>query len=153
MNSIAILLITATLCLHYAHASSLAEQENQNAKEDNDIVKTTIESGGALYLGLNSTILWVAVLGLGVLALAVYLFAAPSLFGGDDTSEYSNQRYSNYYDPDLEAANSPTALAALRYAQEAQAAQQASARTKRAMDESKFLFMINFERLDYRAFL
>ena len=153
MNSITFVLLTASLCLHFAHASSLAEQENQSAKEDSDSLKTTIESGGALYLGLNSTILWVAVLGLGVLALAAYLFAAPSLFGGDDTSEYSNQRYSNYYDPDLEAANSPTALAALRYAQEAQAAQQASARTKRAMDESKFLFMINFERLDYRAFL
>ena len=137
MNSIAILLITATLCLHYAHASSLAEQETQNAKEDNDIVKTTIESGGALYLGLNSTILWVAVFGLGALALAAYLFGVSSLFE-DTTSEFNNQRYTNYYDPDLQAADSPTALAALRYAQEAQAAQQASTRSKRAMDESKF---------------
>ena len=137
MNSISIVLITALLCLHYAHASSSAEQEIQNAKEDNDIVKTTIESGGALYLGLNSTILWVAVLGLGALALAAYFFGVSSLFG-DESSEYSNQRYTNYYDPDLQAADSPTALAALRYAQEAQAAQQASARSKRAMDESKF---------------
>ena len=137
MNSIRVLLITATLCLHYAHASSLAEHENQNAKEDNDIVKTTIESGGALYLGLNSTILWVAVFGLGALALAAYLFGVSSLFE-DTASEFNNQRYTNYYDPDLQAADSPTALAALRYAQEAQAAQQASTRSKRAMDESKF---------------
>ena len=140
MNTISFVLIIATLCLHYAHASSLVEQDNLQAKEDNDLVKTTFSSGGSLYLGLNSTILWVAVLGLGALALAAYVFGVSSLLGGDDTSGYGNQRYSHYYDPDLQAANSPTALAALRYAQEAQAAQQsqASARSKRAMDESKF---------------
>ena len=141
MNTISSVLVLAILCLHYAQANSLTEQDNHHAKEDNlqDLVKTTFSSGGSLYLGLNSTILWVAVLGLGALALAAYVFGVSSLLGGDDNSGY-NQRYTNYYDPDLQAANSPTALAALRYAQEAQAAQQsqASARSKRAMDESKF---------------
>ena len=62
MNSIIFILLTATLCLHFAHASSLAEQENKNAKEDSDSLKTTIESGGALYLGSIGRIFFVEIL-------------------------------------------------------------------------------------------
>ena len=131
MNIIITLLI-ATLCFNGA----LAENKYQDAI--NEITRPTFSSGGALYLGLNSTVVWLAVLGLGALALVAYLVGISTLLGGDDTSGY-NQRYSNYYDPDLQAANSPTALAALAYAKDAQAAQQkASARAKRAIDESKF---------------
>ena len=142
MNAMITLLIT-TLCLHSAFASPLSEHEDKNDEADNDLTRTTFSSGGSLYLGLNSTILWIAVLGLGALALAAYLFGISTLLGGDDTSGY-NQRYSNYYDPDLQAANSPTAQAALAYAQEAQAAQNAqSARTKRAIDESKLFVIVS----------
>ena len=138
MNAMIILLIT-TLCLHSAVSSPLAEEENKEGRI-NDVIRTTFSSGGSLFLGLNSTVLWVAVLGLGVLGLATYLLVSSGLLGGDGSSGFGyNQRYSNYYDPDLQAANSPTALAALAYAQEAQAAQQSqSARSKRALDESKF---------------
>lgn len=131
-----IILLITTLCLHSALSSAIAEEENKEGRI-NDIIRTTFSSGGALYLGLNSTVLWVAVLGLGVLGLAAYLGLTSGLLGGAEGSGY-NQRYSNFYDPDLQAANSPTALAALAYAQEAQAAQNASARSKRALDESKF---------------
>ena len=125
------------MCLHSVLSSPLAEEGNKEGRI-NDIIRTTFSSGGSLFLGLNSTVLWVAVLGLGALGLAAYLFGISGLLGGDEGYGY-NQRYSNYYDPDLQAANSPTALAALAYAQEAQAAQQsASARSKRALDESKF---------------
>ena len=144
MNAMIYLFIATTLCFHCAFASSLAEQEGKDNEAVRDL-RTTFSSGGSLYLGLNSTILWIAVLGLGALALAAYFFGISTLLGGDESSTGYNQRYSNYYDPDLQAANSPTALAALAYAQEAQAAQNASARTKRAIDESKF-YLIFYRR-------
>ena len=136
MNAMITLLI-GSLCLYSALASPVEAQENQFTKAINDLSRTTFSSGGALYLGLNSTVLWLAVLGLGALALLVYVFGLSTLLGDDSSTGY-NQRYSNYYDPDLHAANSPTAQAALAYAQAAQAAQHSGhARSKRALDESK----------------
>ena len=136
MNVFVTLLITAS-CLNGVLASPLDVQEKTDDWEDvNELSKTTYNSGGALYLGLNSTLLWLAVLAVGALAVVAYIFGISTLLG-EGASSYQ-QRYSNYYDPDLHAANSPTAAAALAYAQAAQAAQHAgNARSKRALDESK----------------
>ena len=136
MNALVTLLITA-LCLNGVLASPLDVQEKTDDWEEvNDLSRTTYTSGGALYLGLNSTLLWLAVLAVGALAVVAYIFGISTLLG-EGASSYQ-QRYSNYYDPDLHAANSPTAAAALAYAQAAQAAQHnGDARSKRAIDESK----------------
>ena len=149
MNAMITILI-ASLCLHSVLASPVAGQENKYSAELNDVSRTTYTSGGSLYLGLNSTLLWLAVFGLGALALILYVFGVSTLLGDGSSNTGYNQRYSNYYDPDLHAANSPTAAAALAYAQAAQAAQHnGAARSKRAIDESKLFSYQNalFSRL------
>ena len=136
MNVIIVSSIAAFCCINSACAA-LSEDETFE-----ELSRTTFASGGALYLGLNSTVLWLAVLAVGALALIAYVFGLTTLL--EDANTSYQQRYSNYYDPDLHAANSPVAEAALAYAQAAQAAQHNGVvRTKRALDESKCYFSAN----------
>jgi len=89
MNTIASIFLAA-ICITGALASPVAP------KEDQQETRTIYNSGGGLYLGLNSTILWLAVFGLGAVALILYLGLSSGLL--DDTSSSSyQQRYDQYH--------------------------------------------------------
>ena len=117
MNTIVSLLF-ASLCLAGAFASPT--ERDKPASE----VRTIYNSGGGIYLGLNSTIVWIGVLLLAALALAALL--GVGLFGETGTSGYNQQRYDNYYGNE-------------GYGYQ----QQQDYRTKRSFDESKSIKSCN----------
>ena len=90
MNTLTSLLV-ASLCITCALASPVKPES-----EDGQ-VRTIYTSGSGTYLGLNSTILWVAVLGIAALALLASVggLAFLGVDGGAASSGY-NQRYTNY---------------------------------------------------------
>ena len=80
----------AALCLTGALASPLAS-------EDESEMRTIYSTSGGAYLGLNTTILWVTVIGLAVLAvLALAVLPSTGLLDDLGSSGYQ-QRYDNYY--------------------------------------------------------
>merc|ERR1711981_432737 len=80
----------AALCLTGALASPLAS-------EDESEMRTIYSTSGGAYLGLNTTILWVTVIGLAVLAvLALAVLPSTGLLDDLGSSGYQ-QRYDDYY--------------------------------------------------------
>ena len=111
MNTITSMLLIG-LCLTGALASPVAPKEATEGE-----TRTIYNSGGGIYLGLNSTILWVAVAGLVVGALIIYLGASSGLL--EDTQSYGyQQRYDQYHQQ-----------------------QEQPYRTKRSYDESKSILI------------
>ena len=110
MNTITSILLIG-LCLTGALASPVAPKEAEGE------TRTIYNSGGGIYLGLNSTILWVAVAGLLVGAILIYAGASSGLL--DDTQSYGyQQRYDQYHQQ-----------------------QEQPYRTKRSYDESKSILI------------
>ena len=103
MNTVASLFLVA-ICISGALANPVAP------KEDSVETRTIYNSGGGIYLGLNSTLVWLAVFGLGALALLAYAGLSTGLL--DDGA--SQQRYDQYHQQ-----------------------QEQPFRTKRSFDESK----------------
>ena len=103
MNTIASIILVA-ICISGALANPVAP------KEDSVETRTIYNSGGGIYLGLNSTLVWLAVFGLGALALLAYAGLSTGLL--DDGA--SQQRYDQYHQQ-----------------------QEQPFRTKRSFDESK----------------
>ena len=87
MNIIASIFVAA-LCINAALSSPIS------LKEDTDETRTIYTSGGGLYLGFNSTILYLAIFGLGALALILYIGASTGLL--DERSSANQQRYDQY---------------------------------------------------------
>ena len=111
MNTITSILLIG-LCLTGALASPVAPKEATEGE-----TRTIYNSGGGIYLGLNSTILWVAVAGLLVGAIIIYAGASSGLL--DDTQSYGyQQRYDQYHQQ-----------------------QEQPYRTKRSYDESKSILI------------
>ena len=106
MNTIASILLVA-ICISGALANPLAP------KEDSVETRTIYNSGGGIYLGLNSTLVWLAVFGLGALALLLYVGASTGLLD-EGSSSYNQQRYDQFHQQ-----------------------QEQPYRTKRSFDESK----------------
>jgi len=103
--------------------------------EDLDEAKTFTVSNGQLYLSLNSTTLLVGglVLLVGLALVALFVVGLPGVAGPEPIYN-KHSEYQNYYDPDLAAANSPHADAALAYAYSAHHQQQQDAyRQKRSL--------------------
>ena len=88
MNTAASIFVAA-LCITAALSSPVAP------KEDTHETRTIYTSGGGLYLGFNSTILYLAVFGLGALALILYIGASTGLL--DERSSANQQRYDQYH--------------------------------------------------------
>jgi hypothetical protein len=89
MNTVTKVFVAA-LCLTGALASPLAS-------EDESEMRTIYSTSGGAYLGLNTTILWVTVIGLAVLAvLALAVLPSTGLLDDLGSSGYQ-QRYDNYY--------------------------------------------------------
>ena len=107
MNTIASILLVA-ICISGALANPLAP------KEDSVETRTIYNSGGGIYLGLNSTLVWLAVFGLGALALLLYVGASTGLLDDGSSSSYNQQRYDQFHQQ-----------------------QEQPYRTKRSFDESK----------------
>jgi hypothetical protein len=117
MNTITSILLIG-LCLTGALASPVAPKEAQEGE-----ARTIYNSGGGIYLGLNSTILWVAVAGLLVGAILIYAGASSGLL--DDTQSYGyQQRYDQYHQP-----------------------QEQPYRTKRSYDENMVTKMLQLEQI------
>jgi len=117
MNTITSILLIG-LCLTGALASPVAPKEAAEGE-----TRTIYNSGGGIYLGLNSTILWVAVAGLVVGALIIYLGASSGLL--DDTQSYGyQQRYDQYHQQ-----------------------QEQPYRTKRSYDENMVTKMLQLEQI------
>ena len=87
MNITASIFVVA-LCITAALSSPVVP------KEDTDNARTIYSNGGGLYLGFNSTILYLAVFGLGALALILYISASTGLL--DERSSANQQRYDQY---------------------------------------------------------
>ena len=87
MNIIASIFVAA-LCINAALSSPIS------LKEDTDETRTIYTSGGGLYLGFNSTILYLAIFGLGALALILYIGASTGLL--DERSSANQQRNDQY---------------------------------------------------------
>jgi len=116
MNTITSILLIG-LCLTGALASPVAPKEAEGE------TRTIYNSGGGIYLGLNSTILWVAVAGLLVGALIIYAGASSGLL--DDTQSYGyQQRYDQYHQQ-----------------------QEQPYRTKRSYDENMVTKMLQLEQI------
>jgi len=89
MNTIAAILLAA-VCITGALASPVAPKEGQEE------ARTIYNSGGGLYLGLNSTIVWVAVFGLAAAGLILYLGLSSGLLD-ERSSSSSQQRYDQFH--------------------------------------------------------
>ena len=107
MNTIASIILVA-ICISGALANPVAP------KEDSVETRTIYNSGGGIYLGLNSTLVWLAVFGLGALGLLLYLGASTGLLDDGASSSYNQQRYDQFHQQ-----------------------QEQPFRTKRSFDESK----------------
>ena len=111
MNTIASIILVA-ICISGALANPVAP------KEDSVETRTIYNSGGGIYLGLNSTLVWLAVFGLGALALLLYVGASTGLLDEGSSSSYNQQRYDQFHQQ-----------------------QEQPYRTKRSYDESKSILI------------
>ena len=88
MNTVTKVFVAA-LCLTGVLASPVAS-------EDGSEMRTIYDTSGGMYLGLNTTILWVTIIGLAVLAvLALVVLPTTGLL--DDLGRNDQQRYDDYY--------------------------------------------------------
>jgi len=102
---------------------------------DQSEARTVYSANGGLYLGLNSSVLVLSLVGLAVAAAVLY---AVFLFVQVPPA-YEKQ---GYYEPDLAAANNPAASQALAYAVQAQESQY---RQRRSPDFNLATKMIQLE--------
>jgi len=117
MNTIASIILVA-ICISGAFANPVAP------KEDSVETRTIYNSGGGIYLGLNSTLVWLAVFGLGALGLLLYLGASTGLLDDGASSSYNQQRYDQFHQQ-----------------------QEQPFRTKRSFDENMVTKMLQLEQI------